>query len=723
MVQVTFVGLDGEVIKTEDVVLGHTVVFPADPAVDGYEFTGWFLENGDPIPEVLKDYYKPARTLKVCAHFKELVYITLMNGDEVYQQIQAIKGDEFTFSVEPPEKENYTFSGWYLNANNTDAPYDGTLPDEDTTLYAHFTNIELFEIETNSKEKTCSIKGMNAYYLNKVTELVVPEAITKNGVSYRVTGISNAAFKGNKKIESISLPASITTIGENAFTNCTALKNITVAENNAVYESRSANCIVEKASQKLIIGCQSTTIYDGVLEIAENAFLDCKNLKALHIPASVKTISEGFLSGCTALESLTVDAANADYISVDNCLIRLSDTCVIQGCKTSVLPKEFKVGDEDKAISSISAKAFAGCTGLKEIKIPESISTLKANTFKGCTALAKITVNNLEMVIEENAFAGCSAITDITVPYSLVKTFLALSKKTLTKVTLLDGEAIEENLFEGYSTLEAVTLPTTVQTIGAYAFSGCGLKALNLAENASLTSIGYKAFANCKALVEINLPSGVSEVDYDAFSGCTALTKASLGADIMRCLLVAASNITELNITSGEALDYETVRALTALESLSLSKNIATVDARSLRACTKLVNITIAAENTTLKVENNYVLEIATGKLVFAAAKTVITLSESVKTIGAYAFVGTGIEEIVIPATVEKIENFAFTACRSLKKLEILGEPTIEEFAFEGCDAIETVKAYESAFAYLNQVTIKTKDIIPSADDGDEPNA
>ena len=154
---------------------------------------------------------------------------------------------------------------------------------------------------------------------------------------------------------------------------------------------------------------------------------------------------------------------------------------------------------------------------------------------------------------------------------------------------------------------------------------------------------------------------------------------------------------------------------MTALETLSLSKDITTIDAMSLRACTRLVNIKIDAANTTLKVENDYVLEIASGKLIFAAAKPEITIGADVKVIGAYAFMGTGIESIVIPATVEKIEEHAFSACRSLASLEILGKPVIEDLAFEGCDAIKTVKAYEFAYKYLNKVTIETKETIPEA--------
>ena len=1016
-VKVTFVGWEDEVINTQEIELGNTVVFPANPDVDGYEFIGWFLANNEPIHEVLRGYYKPAKSITVYAHFRELnthivkfydqngtviknvkvredqvldyesnlptpivpadklftgwyikgtntlanaeyfaqnpvlgdvqiearfrdkikYTVTLMNGEVEHGKINVIEGDEFNFSVQNPEKENYTFDGWYFDAENTDMPYDGSRPDADITLYAHFSEIPLFEVLKNEADLTCTIRGLNEYYLEKTDTLVIPESISINGTAYTVVGIANDAFKGNEKLTSVTLsttvesignsafanctalteitlsqslttisasafqdctalatltiPASVTAVGASAFKGCSALKTatfpktlakekiatdamegtaitsltapvwvvalvdtaklktvtltagesipeklfknakslevltlpaelkaieaeafagalclkeieipasvtsiatgafaacsaleaITVAEGNEVYTSNDSNCIVEIATKTLLVACQNTTVYEGIEEIAEGAFFGCVKLTKLNIPASVTTIPEGFLAGCILLENLTVAPENEAYISINNCLIRLSDLCLIQGCKASVLPEEFKVGEQTKTISSISAKAFAGCTTLVQINIPASITTIKENTFKGCTALAKITVTNPDTVIEDNAFDGCTSISDITLPYTLVKTFITLSKQTLKNVTLLSADKVEKELFAGCAALETVTLPKTVtvielgafegctklhtvvlaqgseletiemnafkgcsslvafavendssehpfllplsvKEIGEYAFAGCGMKALLFENGASISTIGYKAFADCSSLAEINIPRNASTVDYDAFSGCTALTKASLGADIMRCLLVAASNITELNITSGDALDYETIRALTALESISLSKNITAIDARSLRTCTKLVNITIDALNTALKVENDYVIELATGTLVFAAAKSEITISKNVKTIGAYAFVGTGIEKIVIPATVEKIENFAFSACRSLKSLEILGEPEIEALAFEGCDAIETVKAYESAFVYLNQVTIQTKDIIPSADDGDEPN-
>ena len=144
MVQVTFVGLDVEVIKTEEVVLGHTVAFPADPAVDGYEFTGWFLEKDEAKTEVISGF-KPAKDTTLYAHFRELDSYTVTFVDHSGNVLKTIavredKKLEFPTDLNLVVEDEKEFKGWYLDGTNTkvDAAYfEGNYITENTVIRAN----------------------------------------------------------------------------------------------------------------------------------------------------------------------------------------------------------------------------------------------------------------------------------------------------------------------------------------------------------------------------------------------------------------------------------------------------------------------------------------------------------------------------------------------------------------------------------------------------------
>ena len=111
-----------------------------------------------------------------------------------------------------------------------------------------------------------------------------------------VQKIEGYAFRACKALQTIHIPASVTTVEAYAFAYCDVLKNITVAENNLVYDSRN-NCkgIVETATNTLVVGGSSTTIYDTVTAIGEGAFFG-SGVWSIYIPESVVTIGKSAFS-------------------------------------------------------------------------------------------------------------------------------------------------------------------------------------------------------------------------------------------------------------------------------------------------------------------------------------------------------------------------------------------------------------------------------------------
>ena len=117
-------------------------------------------------------------------------------------------------------------------------------------------------------------------------------------------------FDGCSSLQSIVIPAGVTTIYGGSFANCSALRHISVDPNNSVYDSRNdCNAIIERTSNKLVVGCETTQIPNTVTTIGGAAFWGRWGMSAMSIPASVTTIGGNAFAFCIALSSITIPAS------------------------------------------------------------------------------------------------------------------------------------------------------------------------------------------------------------------------------------------------------------------------------------------------------------------------------------------------------------------------------------------------------------------------------
>ena len=219
------------------------------------------------------------------------------------------------------------------------------------------------------------------------------------------------------------------------------------------------------------------------------------------------------------------------------------------------------------SVTSIGSYAFEGCTGLTNVEIPDSVTTIGEYAFRNCKALTSITIPKGITTIGQRAFYSCTALGEINFNATTMNNCSVASKifglagqnngvvvtigANVTRIPsfLLDcgsnsmNPNVQEIIFEegsacvtigtsafGYcESLESITIPDSVTTIGEDAFHNCAsLTTVTFGENSQLTSIGDYAFQRCESLTSITLPDGLTYLGYLAFSACTNLTSVTL---------------------------------------------------------------------------------------------------------------------------------------------------------------------------------------------------
>jgi hypothetical protein len=243
------------------------------------------------------------------------------------------------------------------------------------------------------------------------------------------------------------------------------------------------------------------------------------------IPASVMKIGHGVFIGCENLESIVVDSNNSVYHSKDNCLIETETKTLIAGCKNSIIPA-------DGSVTAIADTAFAKCTWLENIVIPQSVRSIGWEAFDMCESLTSIVLPESVTDIDMCAFAGCSSVKRLVFP----KTIQTISKNSFSFLTSLESiEVDSDNPYyhsKGNCLIETESktlimgckssiIPTdgSVVTIGAEAFWGCkGLESIVIPD--TVTTLEDGAFGLCNNLKSITIPNSVTHIGNRIFTGC-----------------------------------------------------------------------------------------------------------------------------------------------------------------------------------------------------------
>jgi hypothetical protein len=182
------------------------------------------------------------------------------------------------------------------------------------------------------------------------------------------------------------------------------------------------------------------------------------------------------------------------------------------------------------SVETIGAYAFHGCSGLTSVTIGNSVKTIGAYAFRGCSSLTSVTICNSVETIGYYAFEGCSGLTTLNynaVNCTLERYWLSGSTSSLSSLSTLnignDVQTIPAYAFYNCSKLTSVTIGNSVKTIGAYAFRGCSGLTGTLTIPNSVETIGNAAFDGCIKLTSVTIGNSVETIGNAAFADCSGL--------------------------------------------------------------------------------------------------------------------------------------------------------------------------------------------------------
>jgi len=292
-------------------------------------------------------------------------------NDGTYKYAYKVNADSSTVTITE-------FRG-PVDPAKTPAPYDITIPTE-------LNGLTVTDLGENSFSTDDLYSPLYEIHLNKIHSVTIPQSVTSIGedaftncrglnsltIDDAAISIGSWAFAQCYSLSSLSLGKKITTIGDHAFDDCRALTSVTIPQS------------VTSIGQKAFNSCISLTtlsLGENIKTIGDSAFYYCIDLESVTIPQSVTSIGNDAFGQCHDLQSLTIkDAA-----------------------------------------TSIGHRAFLGCTSLETISLGENIKTIGYHAFNSCTSinLTNVTIPENVTTIRPGTFDYCTHLEYIMLPAGL----------------------------------------------------------------------------------------------------------------------------------------------------------------------------------------------------------------------------------------------------------------------------------------------------------------
>jgi len=322
-----------------------------------------------------------------------------------------------------------------------------------------------------------------------------------------LTTIGNYAFYGSTAITSVTIPLTVTKIGESAFNACSALATIKLGytsnpasftAGSGAFAGVSATLTIQATSGTSVIPNAATSVTGmftslstasttitlvNLTTIGNYAFYGSTAITSVTIPSSVTTFGTSAFNSCSNLATINLEYTGTPTITVNsNAFLGIKATLTIQGTTPScVIPNTSSAPGLFSSLSTADTRVTLA-----------SLTRIGTNAFNGSTTITSITMSSGNTItsVGTGAFTGCNNF-------------------------LIDANTIPPFMFSSVTSLTKVYFTNNITTISESAFNGCiGLTYINLV---NVNNIGNSAFSGCTALKNVvSYPSSLS-LGTDAF--------------------------------------------------------------------------------------------------------------------------------------------------------------------------------------------------------------
>ena len=328
--------------------------------------------------------------------------------------------------------------------------------------------------------------------------------------------------------------------------------------------------------------------------------------------------------------------------------------------KTITIPE--KIGGN--TVVAIGKNAFADCTQLTSVVIPESVLEIGAGAFSNCISLTTVNIPKTITGLAENIFNGCSSLAKIEIPevvttigYGAFSGCSNLSAINLDKAKAI--VTIDDWAFYNCSSLTAVTIADGVTKIGYNAFAGCSkITEIKLPEKTA--ELDYGAFADCTSLAKVEFVDGLDSIGSYAFKNCTALKKADLPKTVTKIGNGAfeGSGLAEVTLKKGlKQIGKEAFKNCKSLKAVEFPRALEAVGERVFEGCSALTSFVYALDATS----------VSKGMFKDCTALETIELPKRITSIGEKAFYGcSSLKSVIFNKNVKTIGDYAFYGSNDL---------------------------------------------------------
>ncbi|SDB02789.1 leucine-rich repeat protein [Eubacterium oxidoreducens] len=551
-----------------------------------------------------------------------------------------------------------------------------TIPEGVTSIpdYAFYNTGALKDIQLPDSLKTI---GSYAFAACGVEEITIPE---------NVKSIGDHGF-GGSSLRSFTCPDSLRTIGAGAFMEDTSLETIRLNE--------GLTSIGEAAFSST--GLVSLTIPDSVTYVGPSLVVSSSSLESVHIGANLEDLETPFAADYS-LKTITVSEDNqnltvgedgvlysADYtrligvpylqaeIVENNSFTLLSSVTTIEAqAFYNMTNLQHVLYENDCSLTTIKSQAFY-LSGLVEVVLPDSVKKIGNHTFANCFSVTKVDLNHTE-TLGKYAFSNILVQPDFGDFLKEIGEYAFASdtsyyQKAMTDVTLPDTvETIGDAAFINLQSITNVSLGSKVKEIGVNVFTGNNYistitvdednKYFRAADNVLYSADNSRLllYAPAKTTATYTAPEGVTTIDPFAFRNATKMKKAIFGEGLTTINISAfngCSSLAEVEFPK----ELTTIGAFafmsTAITSLTLEGDIATIEDNALSFMTSLEHLVIKSGNDTV-VGNTY----------YNSAKTMY-FGDGVKSITG-SIATSSLKKVVLSDTVKNIDDSAFTNATSV---------------------------------------------------------